>query len=234
MKKKILSVILASTMMLTAVPAFAQETTEDFDLSEILSELTDSGVEDVEEGLSSLLGLLGGAADDLKDTDLSSVLGLIGDAAEGEDFDLSSLLGGLESVVELPEMAESAVSLEDGVDLDDLNAILGALVQKSHEDGVKAESIDQFYGTWTLDKASAFGEEVPVEEVLEGKDSMTLTISENGLELDSEEDPETEMELKDGVLVVGDGNFGVVHLTEGGGICLSLGGLLDLDFVPAE
>ena len=251
--KKFLSLILVASMVMISVPAYAKDTPDD--LSDLLSDLSEG---DADADLSSLLGLLGGLASNVKiskDAALSSLLGTLGDfsdeALSSKDTDLTSLLGGLgfdlsaaesgeavtESAVSEEAATESGAAAETDAELD---AVLGALVARSHEDGIKADQIDQFYGTWKLEKVTVLGQEVPQEEILDEDDKlMFLTIGENGISFDDElegddddDDDSIGLALKDGVLVLGEGNFGVAHLTSEG-ICLTLGGLLDLDFVAA-
>jgi hypothetical protein len=256
--KKVLSLILALVMAMTALTGIAlaeapEATEEEFDLTELLALLEGLGAEEGEDDgeeadLSAFLGMLGGIlgeeeeAEEDEGAELGELLGLLGgifgeeEEGEDEEADLSAFLGLLGGIfAEEEEPAEkSAPEAEEEIDLAGLLAMLGDLFgeeEAAAADYPKAESVEQFFGTWKLAKVTFFGEEVPLTE----NDNSTLTINEKGVWIDEVDDTETELVLKDGVLAFGDGeeDFIIIHLTETG-VCFCLAGILDLDFVAAK
>ena len=96
---------------------------------------------------------------------------------EESGFNLGALLDKADDLVNGPEDGEGA----------GLSALLGALGGSDGENAepaftaVPAESIDQFYGTWTLSKVAVAGLEFPMEmlSLLGIEASGEMTISEN-------------------------------------------------------
>ncbi len=276
--KKVLSLILALVMAMTALTGIAlaeaaEETGADSELAAFLGML--SGFFGEEEGggeesenleLGELLGMLGaflgeeepaektGTEAEEEDIDLAALIALLGDAfgkeeesaektgteAEEEDVDLAALiamLGDAFGKEEEPAEKTGAEAEEGDVDLVALIAMLGDAFSKEEEGDkypIKAESIEQFYGAWTLAKVTFFGEDVPLT-ASEELASKSLIINEQGVFFGDVEEPETALVFKDGILTLADaeGNFIVIHLTETG-ICFEMFGILDLDYAPAE
>ena len=255
--KKVLSLILAIAMAMTALTgialAEATETTEAGselnELMNLLGSLTnEKGTEGGEEfDLSALLGMLGGLLDkgeagaegeNNNGGKLTELLGMLGgmigskDAAaeNGGESGMSALLdtlGGLFNGAEEGTEVKSDAETEQGADLSGLMGMLGGT--KEAADYPKAESADQFFGTWKLAKTTFLGEEIPPTE----ETSTTLIINEKGIFFDKVDDTETELVLKEGHLSLGEKGAVIIHLTETG-ICFSLAGILDMDFVAAE
>ena len=203
--KKVLSLILALVMAMTALTGIAlaeapETTDEEIGLSELETkeETKEETEEDKSAELSGLLGMLGGLFGGEKESAEKSAA-----ETEEEEFNLSALMGML-------------------------GGLFGA-EEKAAEEYPKAESPEQFFGTWKLVKVTFFGEEVPLPE----DDNSTLILNAKGAWFDEVDETETELVFKDGVLTFGEEDFVVIHLTETG-ICFCLAGILDLDFVAAE
>jgi len=206
--KKTLSLILAIAMAMTALTgialAEAAETTE------------------TESELSGLLNLLGSLTEE-KGTE------------GGEEVDLSSFLGQLGSLFKGEEegaVAKTGEETGEGINLTSLMGMLGGAFGENGSaaaDYPKAESVDQFFGTWKLSKITFLGEDVPLTE----ENNTTLIINEKGIFFDEVDENETELVLKDGHLSFGEKDAVIIHLSETG-VCFCLAGILDMDFVAAE
>ena len=141
------------------------------------------------------------------------------DAAAGEDIDMSALLG----------MLGGAGEGEEGGQLD-MGALLSQLGigEAQPVNFVEAESIDQFYGSWSFSKAIYGGYEMSAEALQTlGMDlALDATVLEDSIEFTALDETKavdmTESEFADGVLnVTLDGEKAVLAITEEGELCLS-------------
>ena len=219
--KKILSWILALVMAMTALTGIAlADTAEEPKLTELAS-LLDKLFSKEEKGEDDL-----NALENEEENDQGALLNLLGELFSEEQETRTA---------EEKEKAAELIALlkllfGEGEQTDE--NLFAKITMLTHGDVIKAESIDQFYGTFTLTGASLFGEEVPASE-LEGSETATLIISEKGIFFDEADDEETPLVLKGGILLVGEDSPVSIHLTTDG-VCFTLLGILDLDFAAVK
>ena len=218
--KKVLSLILALVMAMTVLTGIAlADTAEEPKLTELASLLDKLFAE--EEGEDDL-----NALENEEENDQGALLNLLGE--------LFSVEQETRTAEEKEKAAELIALLEllfgEGEQTDE--NLFAKITLLTHGDVIKAESIDQFYGTFTLTGASLFGEEVPTSE-FEGSETATLIINEKGIFFDEVDDEETPLVLKGGILLVGEDSPVSIHLTTDG-VCFTLLGLLDLDFAAVK
>ncbi len=164
--------------------------------------------------LSGLLSSLGGEGG------LGGLLGgLLGGGEGGQGLGglLSGLLGGEgEEASRSAEGAEGTESGEEVLDEEKLEALLNAMSEEAEtvgQDAAAAESVEQFYGTWTLSGISVGGQKMTLEEMKAmGMEEMTasIVIDEKGLrdpEAAAEEAGDVNMALVDGKLQVTEGEM---------------------------
>ena len=276
MMKKVLSLMLALVMVMTALTGIAlaettEQTSENSDLSALLGQLDGLFGEGNGEGedvdLAGLMGQLGGlfGEGDGEQADLAGLMGQLGGLfgeGDGESFDLSGLMGQLGGLFGEGDGQQADLSgllgqlgglfaEGDGqqADLSGLTGMIGGLfagdkgaqegenlfakiTKAAHGDVLLADSIEQFFGSWVLTKASLLGEEIPDSDIAESASTL-LTINETAIFFGDEAIENAPPQLKDGILILGEELPVSVHLTNDG-ICLTLLGILDLDFVKAE
>lgn len=230
--KKVLSLILALVMAMTALTGIAlAETAEEPKLTELASLLDKLFAEEEgEDDLNALLGLIGGLFDkeeeNEEENDQGALLNLLGELFSEEQE--------TRTAEEKEKAAELIALLEllfgEGKQTDE--NLFAKITLLTHGDVIKAESIDQFYGTFTMTGASLFGEEIPASE-LDDSETTTLIINEKGIFFDEVDDKETPLVLKGGILLIDEDSPISIHLTADG-VCFTLLGILDLDFTAVK
>ena len=134
---------------------------------------------------------------------------------DDEDVSLSSLIDNLKGLLGSEEVNGEALPAET-------------------EDVMKADSIEDFYGSWDMVSAYVVDKEIPLSEFMKDGSSLRLVLSEDGLFTGSEDGLEESgavLSLEDGVLAVrADGTkIGTIYLTEDG-VMFTLFGTLDMNF----
>ena len=218
--KKVLSLILALVMALSMLSGIAlADTAEEPKLTELASLLDKLFAE--EEGEDDL-----NALENEEENDQGALLNLLGELFSEEQE--------TRTAEEKEKAAELIALLEllfgEGEQTDE--NLFAKITMLTHGDVIKAESIDQFYGTFTMTGASLFGEEIPASE-LDDSETTTLIINEKGIFFDEVDDEETPLVLKGGILLIDEDSPISIHLTADG-VCFTLLGILDLDFTAVK
>lgn len=219
--KKVLSLILALVMALSMLSGVAlADTAEEPKLTELAS-LLDKLFSKEEKGEDDL-----NALENEEENDQGALLNLLGELFSEEQE--------TRTAEEKEKAAELIALLEllfgEGEQTDE--NLFAKITLLTHGDVIKAESIDQFYGTFTMTGASLFGEEIPASE-LDDSETTTLIINEKGIFFDEVDDEETPLVLKGGILLIDEDSPISIHLTADG-VCFTLLGILDLDFTAVK
>ena len=181
-----------------------------------------------EGGLSGLVSsLLGSLFED--GSSLSGLVNsLLGSLSSGDGSGLGAFLGG-----ENADLGTKSIVEGEAVESEDLDAFLSMLSQNDvPANAIKAESAEQFFGTWKLVRAKIGQTEVTVEELGETA-QMVLSADSFSMKMEEEYTEAITTELADGALVVTmEGEPVKLYLTDAGELVLALG-FMDLYFAPA-
>ena len=177
---------------------------------------------------------------------LGALLGMAGSVLNGSDGDDAASLDDLMDAAGVEGDAEALGSL-----MDMLGALGGADGESSEPayTAVPADSLDQFYGTWTISKVAFGGMEIPMEmlDMLGMEASAEITLTENSISgaasFSSGDDDEAtskegevaaEMSLVDGALnVTVQGEALVFQLTDAGELVIEVPEVGAMFFKPA-
>lgn len=225
--KRLISLLVAVCMLAMAVPALAEDaegTPASGDATEA-QERKDDGV------------------------DMGALLGVVGKLLGGSE-DGSGEGGGIGEVLSMIGAFMNGATDENGEPMT-VGGLLGKIkaldagegVQKPAVNTVPAENIEQFYGTWTLNKGSYRGLELPVGllAIMGVKLAVNVNITEEGVSMALTYGEGTHegnitgvtLELVDGALAATvDEETITLNLTEAGGLVCDMGAVV-VYFDPA-